>query len=83
MRIAVLLTDLLDRVGGIQSFNRSLVKALDEIGRNRGWDVRVLALNDRGSRRISERTHHEGFEGNRVRFSWAGLAEARKADVVI
>ena len=46
MKILVLLADLFDRVGGIQSFNRSFAKALDEIADKKGWELTVLVLND-------------------------------------
>ena len=48
MNILVLLTDLFDAVGGIQTFNRALVKVLDDMAGERGWTVTVVVLNDRG-----------------------------------
>ena len=45
--VLVLLGDLFDAFGGIQTFNRSLVKALDSIAADRRWRVDLLVLNDR------------------------------------
>lgn len=44
--IVALLTDVCGVPGGIQTFNRSLVKALEEIAEDHGWKVTLLVLND-------------------------------------
>jgi glycosyltransferase involved in cell wall biosynthesis len=85
MRIVVMLTDLTETVGGLQSFNRSLVRALDEISVRRGWETRVLALNDSGRcpPAVSAATRYEAFAGHRLRFVKASLAAGRRAEVVV
>ncbi len=85
MRIVVMLTDLLDVVGGLQSFNRAFVRALDEIAARRGWQVEVLALNDSGGRvpPVGPATRYTGFSGQRLRFAGASLAAGRRADLVV
>lgn len=47
MNVLVLLTDLFGKVGGIQTFNRSFVKALDQIAQEKGWNITLLVLNDK------------------------------------
>ncbi len=89
MNVLVLLTDLFDAVGGIQTFNRAFVKALDEIASEHRWTVTVLVLNDRGNNSLiteyvsSHQTRYMGFSGSRRQFVLAALNAARKADVVI
>ena len=46
MQIILLLTDLFDSIGGIQTFNRSLVKALSELADKKNGRLRILILND-------------------------------------
>lgn len=89
MRFLVLLTDLFDAVGGIQTFNRALVKALDEIAGNNGDKMSVLVLNDGGISELArayttpQRTEYRGFAGNRRRFVLAALRASREADVIL
>jgi len=78
MKILVLLSDLHDTLGGIQSFNRSLVSALRELSRSHGWTLQILVLNDsRPAPTI------ETFAGSRVRFMWAALRASHTADRVL
>jgi asparagine synthase (glutamine-hydrolysing) len=89
MRILVLLTDLFDAVGGIQTFNRALVKALDEIAEERGWTVTALVLNDRGGSDLigryckSGRVRYRAFSRFKPGFAFAALREARIASTII
>ena len=79
MRILVLLTDLFDAVGGIQTFNRALIKALDEVAESRGWKITVLVLNDSGKSNLMgrymnpARASYYGFAKSRVRFASTDL----------
>ena len=66
-RWVVLLTDLFGEFGGIPAFNRELVEALQGIARERGWTLKIFALNDRPSSR-GEGYEYHGFGGNRWRF---------------
>lgn len=89
MKILVLLTDLFDAIGGIQTFNRALVKALDQIGVERGWAISVLVLNDKGRTADSAnyctpgRTAYRGFSGSKPWFLKAAMSEACDASTVI
>ncbi|MGZ4834258.1 MAG: asparagine synthase (glutamine-hydrolyzing) [Terriglobales bacterium] len=87
--VLVLLTDLLDAVGGIQTFNRSLVKALDGIASAQGWKVELLVLNDH--RRAGyqsqyfdpERVYCRSFERKTAAFAAAAVRHAKSATTVI
>ena len=46
MKVLVLLTDLLGGVGGIQTFNRTLICALDNLAKKYDLSITILALND-------------------------------------
>jgi phosphatidyl-myo-inositol dimannoside synthase len=88
MRILVLLTDLFDAVGGIQTFNRALVKALDEIAGERGWKVTLLVLNDNGGSKDAGRyldskvTQYKSFGKNKPAFVAATLRESLNASTI-
>jgi len=84
-----LLTDLFGAVGGIQTFNRGLVKALDETADRRGWKVTLLVLNDRrkdpcNSRYFSpERTRYKAFNQCKTSFTASALRHSRHASILI
>ena len=85
----VLLTDLLDAVGGIQTFNRSLVKALDSIATARRWSVELLVLNDRRRAHYEspyfnpETVAYRSFQGNTTYFVSAAVRAATRATTAI
>jgi len=89
VRLLVLLTDLFDSFGGIQTFNRCLVKALDEIARKNGWKITLLVLNDTRRNHNAHRyfdsqtTKYRPFNGRRARFVAATLRESRTASLAI
>jgi glycosyltransferase involved in cell wall biosynthesis len=89
MKVVVLLGDMFDATGGIQTFNRCLVKALDELAGKNGWEVTVLAMNDSGRSELMRRymnpgrTHYRGFSGRRGRFVLSALRQATKADITV
>jgi len=89
MKILVLLTDLFDAVGGIQTFNRALVKALDEIAEERGWKMTVLVLNDRGGNTTAnryfnpERTQYLPFSRKKSSFVASTFRESLNASIII
>ncbi|MBI1748426.1 MAG: glycosyltransferase family 4 protein [Acidobacteria bacterium] len=89
MKVLILLTDLFDAVGGIQTFNRALVKALSEIAEKKGGGVTVLVLNDGSGSELAGRymtTPHSTFKGfhkNRFRFVLSAIRESRDADMVL
>ncbi|OGI06663.1 MAG: hypothetical protein A3I68_06325 [Candidatus Melainabacteria bacterium RIFCSPLOWO2_02_FULL_35_15] len=89
MQILLLLTDLFDATGGIQTFNRSFVKALDDLSVKHNINVKVLVLNDTGKSSLSAKYISSGnieykyFSGNRFKFFIHALKESARADKVI
>jgi glycosyltransferase involved in cell wall biosynthesis len=89
MRVLVLLTDLFDAVGGIQTFSRCLVKALDEIAERRGWTITLLVLNDRlhsqGDQRYFDpkRTGYHPCGRNKASFAISAVRHSVLASFVI
>lgn len=89
MRILVLLTDLFDAVGGIQSFNRSLSKALNDIGATNSWEVKILVLNQDKSNDFCKRyfskdiVECKGFGKNKILFATQAIRETVSVDSVI
>ena len=87
--IAVLLTGAFHAFGGIETFNRSLIHALDHIAAARNLRVRVFSLLDETSPAsatpylASPRLRFRGFRGSRARFALSACHAARSADTVI
>ena len=86
MRVLVLLTDLFDAIGGIQTFNRCLVKALDEIAHEKGWKVTILVLNDSGNNPLASKylglSKYKCSNKNKLLFIFMTLFASFKADVI-
>ena len=55
MQILLLLTDLFDAVGGIQTFNRCFVKALNDLSLKENIKVKILVLNDTGKSNLASK----------------------------
>lgn len=89
MKILLLLTDLFDVIGGIQTFNRCFIKALDELSVNQNIHVKVLVLNDRGKSNFvkeyikSNNIDYVFFSGNKIKFSASALRECVDVDKII
>jgi glycosyltransferase involved in cell wall biosynthesis len=86
--IAVLITGAFHAFGGIETFNRSLIKALDQIAASRDLRVRVFSLLDRddhlpGFRLLAPATEVHCFSADRVKFARAALAASRQAARVL
>ncbi len=87
--ILVLLSDLFDAVGGIQTFNRSLVKALDCIAATHGWNVELLVLNDAARERCTspyfntDLVNYRSFEHHTASFALAAVQRAQRATTAI
>jgi glycosyltransferase involved in cell wall biosynthesis len=88
MRLLVLLTDLFDKVGGIQTLNRSLVKALSEIAKENNHTVTLLVLNDHGKNKDTSRyidsnyVKYLPFNGSRFKFIASVIYYAFNASVI-
>ncbi len=89
MNVLTLFTGLFDSTGGIQTFNRSLVRALAEIARDHQVSTTALVLTDRDGAALAAQyvdtdlIRCRGFAGSRVAFASAALRAARKADCVV
>ncbi|MGE0406575.1 MAG: glycosyltransferase, partial [Candidatus Korobacteraceae bacterium] len=88
-RIVVLLSDFFDAVGGIQTFNRCLVKALSDLAERRGLEIELLVLNDQpGASRPSpyfESRHasYSAFGRDRLAFGTAATLAARRCSTAL
>ena len=89
IRILALVTSAFGGIGGIETFNRALVGALDQLAPRLNWSVRVLSLLDRAELPGAEpylrsgSTDAVGFSGNRAQFAFAATRSSRSADIVI
>lgn len=88
MRLLILQTELFATSGGIQTFNRTLVRAAGDLEAQRDLTTRVLVLNDHGApdrahAYLGARTSLRTFGGSKVRFALAAVAESMRADVVL
>ncbi|HET7442338.1 MAG TPA: hypothetical protein VFJ47_13630, partial [Terriglobales bacterium] len=87
--IVVLITGAFHGFGGIETFNRSLIHALDHIASARNLRVRVLSLLDPPqppavSDYVPSRClRFRGFRGSRLQFALSACRAARSAGAVI
>ena len=88
-KVVVLVTSAFGGIGGIETFNRSLIGALDQLAPQHNWSVQVLSLLDHedlpGADRYvqSQGVKVRGFSGNRVKFVFSAIRAGRDADVAI
>jgi len=88
-KIVALVTSAFGGIGGIETFNRALIGALDQLAPQHNWTVRVLSLLDREELPGADRYLHSGstagrgFAGNRARFAFAATRAGNSADAVI
>ena len=89
MQILLLLTDLFDAIGGIQTFNRCFVKALDDLSVRHDISVKVLVLNDMSTNNLANEYSSSGnvtyiyCSKNRFKFFIEMLKLGIKSDKVI
>jgi hypothetical protein len=89
IHIVVLVTSAFGGIGGIETFNRALIGALDQLASRNNWSVQVLSLLDRedlpGSHRYvqSGSVKVRGFSANRVQFALSAIRAGLDADVAI
>ena len=85
-KIVLLVTSAFGGIGGIESFNRALIRALDELAARYDWTIHVQALldcDDSSHKSSLRHTTIKGFPGRRVRFSLSSLSASVGADLVI
>lgn len=89
MHILVLLTDLFDAKGGIQTFNRCLVKALNDISQKKELKVTIFALSDSSKSEFPEEykssvsLFYKGFNRNKFYFVARSIFEGMNANKII
>src|SRR6266699_2111624 len=88
-KIVVLVTSAFGGIGGIETFNRALIGALDQLAARHNWNVQVFSLLDRedlpGADRYvrSQSVKVRGFSGSRVQFVFSAMRAGWDCDVVI
>lgn len=90
MKIVVLLTDLFDAIGGIQTFNRTLVKALDKLAEEHDLSLKLLVLNDNLNSKISrgyfnniQRIQYFPFGHCKSKFAISALHHSVDASIIV
>lgn len=90
MKILLLLPDLLDSIGGIQTFNRCFVKALDELSEKHNLEINILVLTDNGKNKSLlskyiklKNVTYKYFNYNRITFALTALIDGFDSDLVI
>ena len=88
-KIVVLVTSAFGGIGGIETFNRALIGALDQLAARHNWSVQVFSLLDRedlpGADRYvrSQSVKVRGFSGSRVQFVFSAIRAGWDADIAI
>lgn len=85
-RILILLTDLYGAIGGIQTFNITFVRALEELGNKHGWKISVYILNDSSKEKdisVPREIYYRSFSGSRYGFVLGALTAAFRTDLLI
>src|SRR5260370_35711509 len=76
-KIVVLVTGAFGGIGGIETFKRALIGALDQLAARHNWSVEVFSLLDRedlqGAEQSvrSQRVNVRGFSGRRGKLAFA------------
>ena len=90
MRILLLLTSVFGLTGGVHTFNRALIKAIDDLASDFGLEVTVFSLLDRevpfqaaADYMPSGHTRYRGFKGNKAEFAAATLLAGWQANRVV
>ncbi len=88
-KIVVLVTGAFGGIGGIETFNRALIGALDQLAARHNWSVEVFSLLDRedlpGADQYvrSQSVKVRGFSGSRVQFAFSAVRAGWDADIAI
>ena len=88
-KIVLLVTSAFGGIGGIETFNRALIGALDQLAARHKWSVQVFSLLDRenlpGADRYvrSQSVKVRGFSGSRVQFVFSAIRAGWDADIAI
>src|SRR5579864_3986942 len=88
-KVVALVTSAFGGIGGIETFNRALIGALDQLAARHNWSVEVFSLLDRGDLAAakqyvrSQNVKVRGFAGSRVQFVFSAIRAGWDADITI
>jgi phosphatidyl-myo-inositol dimannoside synthase len=90
MEILLLLTSVFGLTGGVHTFNRALIKAIDDLASDFGLEITVFSLLDgevplqtASDYMSSGHTRYRGFKGNKTEFATATLLAGSRSDRVV
>lgn len=90
MEILLLLTSVFGLTGGVHTFNRALIKAIDDLASDFGLEITVFSLLDgdvsfpaAADYMSSGHTRYRGFKGNKTEFAAATLLAGWRSDRVV
>lgn len=84
MKVLYIYFDAFSDTGGIQTFNRALLKAADELDREKVFEFKTISLFDsKSDNRYIRDSLFKGFAGNKIQFGLRSIYEAKSSDIVI
>ncbi len=84
MKVLFLYLKSFSGVGGIEKFNRAFLKALQEVGKEKGIEVKAYSVYDEEvDKKYFDPALFKGFEGNKIRFLVESIVEGLRSDIVI
>ncbi len=76
MKVLFLYLKSFSGVGGIEKFNRAFLKALQEVGKEKGIEVKAYSVYDEEvDKKYFDPALFKGFEGNKIRFLVESIVE--------
>lgn len=83
MKIYFLILSAFKFTGGLEKFNRAFMKALSDISAEQKFDLFLKSSHDKlPDERYISKDKFEGFEGNKIKFIFRCLIEAKKMELV-
>ncbi len=85
MKILILLADLYSATGGIQTFNKCLIKALKELNTKNEFEITVYILNDKNITAESETSNvtFKCFNKSKISFALESILKSNQSDIVL
>ncbi len=85
MKILLLLTEVFGKDGGIQTYNRCLLKALDELSNEHNLKITAFILNDSDSPKttFSDNISLHCFKRNKILFSFNSIFKSENYDLIV
>jgi asparagine synthase (glutamine-hydrolysing) len=88
-KLTLLLTDCFDATGGIQTFNRALLKASADLALEHDWQIELLVRNDTGKTSPPQQyfdgdhVRYHGFSRSTFRFVTAAIRRVMDSSVIV